>query len=122
VLIAYVFQPINHFPVLLLLNRNMSHGCGGSRSMPVLFVRRKPDDISWEELFNRSALALRPSCASRHNQRLPKRVRVPCRACAWFKRHRGACEERRVWSCEERIDANGSGEPFGGPLTHACEL
>ncbi len=58
--------------------------------MPVLLIRRKPDDISWKERFNRPALALRPPCSGGHNQGSPKWVLVPCRACARFKRHCGA--------------------------------
>jgi hypothetical protein len=55
--------------------------------MPVLFARRKPNDIARAYLFDWTARALRAPGACSHYQCLAKWMRVPGRACAWLERN-----------------------------------
>src|SRR5580658_7410553 len=44
-LVGYLLQPIDCFPVELFLNREVSHGGGWRCPMPMLFAWREPDHI-----------------------------------------------------------------------------
>ena len=83
--VAHLFHPFNDFAVELFLNGDVRHGSGRRRAMPVLLARREPDHVSRPDFLDRAALALRPSAARRHDQRLPQRMRVPCGASARLK-------------------------------------
>jgi len=82
----------------------------------MLLARREPDDIARPDLLDRPALALREAATGRHNQCLSERMRVPGRARAGFERDAGAADARRIGRLEQRVDADGTGEPFGRPL------
>jgi hypothetical protein len=62
-LVAHLFQPIDGFTVELFLDREMCHRCRWTGSVPVFFSRRKPDDVTRPDLFDRAAQALRPALA-----------------------------------------------------------
>ena len=78
-LVADLFHPVDGLAVELLLNGDVRHRRGGSRPVPVLFARRKPDDVTRPDFLDRAAPALRPAAAGRHDQRLTERMRVPGR-------------------------------------------
>ena len=82
--------------------------------MPVLLAGCKPDDISGMDLFDWAALALCSSATGGHDQGLPEWMGVPGGAGAGLECDAGAGNQRRVRSCEQRVDANGSGEPVRG--------
>src|SRR4051794_38781817 len=70
-LISHVFHPLNDFPVQAFLNCDVRH-CGCWRgAVPMLFPRRKPDDIAGMYLFDWSAFTLYPTASRRDNERLP---------------------------------------------------
>ena len=58
--------------------------------MPMLFTRRELNHIARTDFFNRAAFALHPAAAENHNERLTKRMRVPCGARARLERDAGA--------------------------------
>src|SRR5256885_6687490 len=76
-LIAYMLHPLHHLVVETFLDRDVCHGGAGSRAMPMFLARRGPNHITGTNLFNRSALALRPSAPRSHDQRLAERMRMP---------------------------------------------
>src|SRR4051812_23897098 len=79
-LVADVLEPVDRLAVELFLHGDVRHRGGGRGAVPVLFTRRKPDHVAWPDLFYRPAPALYPAAASRDDQRLPERMRVPRRA------------------------------------------
>src|SRR2546422_5019573 len=76
-LIAHVLHPLHHLAVDTLLDCDVCHGDAGSRTMPMLLARREPDHITGTNLFDWTALALRPSAPRSHDQRLAERMRMP---------------------------------------------
>ena len=75
-----MLHPIDDFPIQGFLNGDVRH-CGCRRgAVPMLLVRRKPDDIARPDFLDSSALALRPSKARSDNQCLTKGMCMPCRA------------------------------------------
>jgi hypothetical protein len=53
--------------------------------MPMLLTRRYSDHVARPNFLNRTSPALCPSASRRHDQRLTKWVRVPCRPGARFE-------------------------------------
>src|SRR5258707_202762 len=47
--------------------------------MPVFLTRRNPHHISWPDFLDGITPALHPARASRHDQGLTERTRMPCR-------------------------------------------
>ncbi len=88
--VADFFHPGGGLAVELLLNRNMGHGRGCRRPMPVFLTRRDPDDVPLPDFLDRTAPLLNPAGASRHNEYLAKRMAVPCRPGVRLKRDEGA--------------------------------
>jgi hypothetical protein len=78
--IGDVLQPLDVLAVEGLLNRDVGHGGGRRRAMPVFVPGRTPDDIARADLDNGLTLALRPAATGGDNQRLPQRMGVPGRA------------------------------------------
>src|SRR5439155_2366099 len=72
-----VLHPIDDFPVQRFLNGNVSHRSRQCRPVPMLFVRRKPDDIARPDFLDRPAPTLRPSKARRDDQRLTEWMCMP---------------------------------------------
>src|SRR3954469_11041415 len=81
-LVGDVLHPVDGLAVALLLNGNVTHLRAGRGSVPVLLAGREPDHVPRPDLLYRPALALSPSNARGDDQRLAKRVRVPCGSCA----------------------------------------
>src|SRR5438132_4051148 len=68
--VADFFHPVHDLAVECFLNGDMRHGCGGRRTMPMLFARRKPDHVAGVYLLDRASLALHPTATGGDDQRL----------------------------------------------------
>src|SRR5947208_6326937 len=68
--VADVFHPIYDFTVQRFLDGDMRHRSRRRRAVPMLLVRRKPNDIAWPDFLDRSVPTLRPPEARRNDQRL----------------------------------------------------
>jgi hypothetical protein len=64
----------------------------------MLFVRRKPNNITRPDFFNRSTLALRSSDSGRDDQRLTERMCMPGSARTGLERDARATNARRLRS------------------------
>jgi hypothetical protein len=62
------------------------HSRGGRHAVPMLLIRREPDQVTGPNLLNRASPALRQAAASRYDQGLAQRMGVPCSPRARFKR------------------------------------
>jgi hypothetical protein len=112
-LIADLFQPLDNFTVELFLNGDMGHGRGGTGPMPMFLSRRDPDHVTRSNFLNGAAPALHPAAASRYNEGLAQRVRVPDRPGAGLERDTapgGAC---RIVDLKQWINPNCAGKPIG---------
>jgi hypothetical protein len=115
------FHPVNGLTIELLLDGNMSHSGCGSGPMPLLFTRRKPDYISRPNFLDRFAIALNPAAASRDNESLTQRMRVPRSACARLKRNADTLNTCWGRCLKKRIDPYGASKPVRWPpLLEAC--
>jgi hypothetical protein len=85
-IVGDLFQPFDDFAVELFQNGDVRHSRGRRRSVPVLLAGREPDHITGPDLLHRSAFALNPTAASRHQQGLTEGMGVPRRPSAWLKR------------------------------------
>jgi hypothetical protein len=73
---------------------------------------RKPDHITGSDFLDWAAFDLHPAAASRDNEPLAERMRVPSRPGTRFESN--GCRTRTrgsVW-VEQGINANGAGEPI----------
>jgi hypothetical protein len=75
--ISNVLHPFDNFAVQRLLNSDMSHRGRRRGAVPVLFTRRKPNDITWPDFLDRAAPTLNPANAGRDDQRLTERMCMP---------------------------------------------
>jgi hypothetical protein len=80
----------------------------------VLFAGLEPDHITWTNLLNRPALALRPTATRSDDQRLTERMRVPSGASTGLKRHDGSSDSRWFFALEHRINSHCAAEPVRG--------
>ena len=71
-----MLHPVHHFAVEHFRDGNVRHRRCRRRTVPVLVVRRTPDDIAGADFLDRPAFALRPADARRDDQRLSERMRV----------------------------------------------
>ncbi len=62
-LLADVFQPVDHLAVLLFLNGDVRHRRGCSGTMPVLLPGREPNHISGPNLLDWTSPVLRAAAA-----------------------------------------------------------
>src|SRR5271156_5589234 len=69
-LVANLLHPIDVLAVELFLDCDMAHGRGRRSAVPVLFARRKPDDVARTDFLDRATVALHPTATGRDNQRL----------------------------------------------------
>src|SRR5215472_2028362 len=76
-LVADVLHPGDMFAVERLLGRYVDHAGGRRGTVPVLFVRRNPDDVAGLDLTHFAAPALRPAGARDDEQGLAERMRMP---------------------------------------------
>jgi len=114
--VADFFQPVDVLAVERFLNGDVSHGCCGGGAMPMLLAGREPDHISWAYFFDRPALTLDPAQSRRDDQCLAERVRVPRGARAGLEGDVPAVDAPGRGRLEQWINADGTGEPVGGPL------
>src|SRR5690606_18759620 len=105
-----LLHPVRSRSVQVFLNRDMRHGCGRRRTVPVLFAGREPDDISRPKLLDRPAPTLCPTAAGRYDESLAERVAVPCRPRARLERNAGAGDPCRPRRLAQGIDTNGAGK------------
>src|SRR6266851_9870458 len=75
-LVADLFHPVHGLAVELFLNGDVRHGGGRPSAVPMLLTRWKPDHVTGPDVLGWRSPALRETTASRHEQRLTKRVRV----------------------------------------------
>jgi hypothetical protein len=120
-LAADLFHPVDNLTVELFLNGNVRHGRGGRGAMPVLFAGREPDHITGPDLLDRSAVALGPAKAGRHNERLTERMRMPRGPGTRLERDAGALNQCRIRRLKKRIDPYRAREPLRRPLLEGCE-
>src|SRR3954463_12053379 len=116
-IVGDVFEPFDSLAIELLLQGNVRHRVCRRRPMPMLFARRKPDNVTRPDLFDRSAPALRASGTGSDDQRLPERMGMPRGARAGLERHGGADNASGSRSLKQRIYPDGAGEPFGRTLS-----
>src|SRR5579864_3209926 len=76
--VADPFHPIDHLAVLLFLNGHVCHRRRRRSPMPVLLAGREPDHIARADFLDQSAPTLCPAAASRNDENLTQRMRVPC--------------------------------------------
>src|ERR1700733_11888291 len=68
------------------------------------------------DLLDRAAFALGPAAAGGDHERLAERMSVPRGARAGLEGDRGALDDGGLGRLEERVDADGAGEPVGWTL------
>ena len=88
--VADLFHPVDDLPVELFLNGDVRHGRGRRGPMPVLLAGREPDHVTRPDLLDRAAPALNPAAASRDDESLTERMRVPCGPRARLEGYAGA--------------------------------
>src|SRR3954468_9156294 len=76
-IVGDVFEPFDSLAIELLLQGNVRHRVCRRRPMPMLFARRKPDNVTRPDLFDRSAPGLRAAAPVSGDERLPERMGVP---------------------------------------------
>src|SRR5436853_7659091 len=108
---------MDHFSVERFLNGDMRHRSRRRSAVPMLLVRRKPNDITGPDFLDRSAFALRPAKAGSDDQRLTERMRMPRRACTRLERDACATHTRRFGRLEKRVNAHRAGKIFSRPFT-----
>src|SRR5271166_3927250 len=111
--VAYLLHPVDRLAVEIFQNRDVSHGSGRSRTVPMLFAGRTPDYIAGPDFFLGSTPTLRPAASGGHDQGLPQRMCMPRRARAGFERDTHAEPACRLGCLEQRVDADGAGEVLG---------
>src|SRR5579871_1870249 len=79
-LVADLFEPVHDLAVERFLNRDMGHGRGRRRAVPMLLAGRAQDHVAWPDLLLGFAPTLGPAAPGCHDQRLAKRMGVPGRA------------------------------------------
>src|SRR5262249_24493284 len=75
--VADLFHPVDVLAVEGLLNGGVGQSCRRRCSMPVLFARREPDDVSLPDLLDGTTLALNPAATGGDDQSLADRVHMP---------------------------------------------
>src|SRR5947209_6332363 len=109
--IGNLLHPVDGRAVELLLDRDMAHGRGWPRAVPVLFAGLKPHNVAGPDFLDRTAFALHPAKPRHHDQRLAERVRVPGRTRAGLEGDKRPGNPGGLRRAEQRIDANRAGEP-----------
>src|SRR5437879_1904812 len=70
-LVADLFHQVDCFAVEPLLDGDVRHGRRRRRAMPVLFARRKPDDVARVNFLDTSTPELHPAATGCDDQGLP---------------------------------------------------
>jgi hypothetical protein len=113
-LVCDLLEPLHGSTVQLFLNRNVRQSGGWGSAVPVFLARGEPDDVAGTEFFHRPAPALGQTGAFGHDQVLPEWVRVPRGASAGLKRDESTGYAGGGGGMQQRFDAYGPGEVFGG--------
>src|SRR5436190_17023369 len=111
--VAHLLQPVGSLAVEGFNDSNVSHGNIGRSPVPMLFSRRKPNDVPWLDLFDGPSPALRQSGACGDYQGLAQRVSVPCGACTGLKGDAGSDAAGRCLRLEQGGDPHIAGKVFG---------
>src|SRR5215469_8010857 len=111
-LVGHVVHPVNDFAVFLLLNGDVRHGCRRSGAVPMLLIRRKPDDIARMDLLDRTTIALRPPSAGCNDECLAEWMCMPGGSSTGFEGDTCTGDERGVRGREQRVNTNGASEPL----------
>jgi hypothetical protein len=109
-----LLHPIDGRAVELLLDRDVAHGRRGRGPVPMLLARLKPHDVSRPYLFDRTPVALDPPGPAGHDQGLAERVGMPGGARTGLEGDERHADPGGLWRTVQWIDADRSGEPFGG--------
>ena len=108
------FEPVDDLVVEAFLDGDVGDGGGGGCAVPVFFVGGEPDDVAGADLFDGTAEALGEAEAGGDDEGLAERVGVPVGARSGREGDGGSLDEGGVGRGEERVDADGAGEPVGG--------
>src|SRR5574338_40250 len=111
-LVADMLHPLDRRAVQRFLDRDVSHCRGVGRAVPVLVVRRAPDDVAGADFLARFALALVPANACRDDQRLAERVYVPGGPRTPLEGDAGDADTRRLGRITQRLDPDVAGKPI----------
>lgn len=84
--------------------------------MPVPYSGGNPDHISGPDFFDRSTFLLHAAQAVLDDERLPGRMRMPGSAGAGLESDDAAGDAAGLFGLEQRVQAHGAGESFGGTL------
>src|SRR6185369_10026171 len=104
----------DRFPIHIFLHGDMSHARAWRSAMPMFLTRRNRDDVTLVNFLDLTAPLLDPAGARGHDQGLAQRVNVPVGAGAGLEGDAGARGAGWNVGREQRIDARGTGEVFGG--------
>src|SRR3989442_5035119 len=104
--VADFFHPVDGLTVEPFLNGDVRHRRGCRSAVPMLLTRRKPDHVPRPNLIDWASPALCPAAASRHDQRLAERMRVPCGTGGRLKGDAGANNTPRIGCFKQRINTN----------------
>src|SRR5262249_30724817 len=98
------------------LNCGVGQSCRRRCSMPVFFPGWEPNDVSWPDLLDGTALALHPAASRSDDQSLAERVRMPGSAGAWLERDAADTYPSRIRCLEQRVNPDTSSEVFSRSL------
>ena len=91
----------------------MAHANHGACAVPMFHARRNPDDVAGPDVLNGAVPFLHKADASRDDQGLAERVRVPGGASARREGHGCAADPSEPAPFETVIHAHRAGEIFG---------
>src|SRR5579862_576502 len=114
--VADLFHPIDGLTVELFYNSDMRHRGGRGRAVLMLDAGRTPDYIPGPDFLFAPIPALRPAAAGRDDQRLSKKMGMPCRPRSGFEGDQGAKNTCGIGRFEQGIDPHRPGEIFGWSL------
>ena len=107
--------------VEVLLQRDVHHIGFRSGAVPVLFLGRDPHRVAGADFPDRTAPQLHPSDPGYDVQRLPERMRMPCRARARLEPHPGAADTRGRRRLDNGICQTVPVNDLAGPRREAVE-
>src|SRR4051794_30398759 len=110
-LVGDLLHPLDVLAVARLLDGDVGHAGRRCRAMPMPEPRRKPDDVPWPDLLDRSAVALNPTQPRGDDQGLAERMRVPGCPGTRLECDLACASPRRIWCLKQRIHTDRSGEP-----------
>ena len=98
------------------MDRDMRHSRLRRRTVPVALSWIKPDDVSRQNVVNRTAICLDTAFPGDDEKCLSERVGMPGSTRAWLESNGNDPHTRRVGSRDYRIHANVAGKMFTWPL------